>query len=274
MRYLDLTLPSLAENLALEEALLEEAETAAAPLETLRIWEAVRLGVVVGRSSRVDVEVRAADCREAGVRVLRRISGGAAVVVGPGCLMYALVLSLRLRPNLRSIDQAHAGVLGTIAAALRQALVVPPLGGCPPNAVSQDSIRLKPVLRAPEIARPRHVRPGGRRKKSIRQQRPLPSRVPALSRHAAVRLSSGTNRPISGHAAAAAGISPLAPARGVRDEPAARRGRAPQRAAVCVEGGRNPRAMAASGDREARWGEILTAASGTNNCRSAQIVVE
>ena len=81
MRYLDLTLPSLAENLALEEALLEEAETAAAPLETLRIWEAVRLGVVVGRSSRVDVEVRAADCREAGVRVLRRISGGAAVVV-------------------------------------------------------------------------------------------------------------------------------------------------------------------------------------------------
>ena len=39
--------------------------------------------------------------------------------MGPGCLMYAVVLSLRLRPQLRSIDQAHAQVLGTIAAALR-----------------------------------------------------------------------------------------------------------------------------------------------------------
>ncbi len=36
MHYLDLTLPTPAENLALDEALLEEAETAADPLETLR----------------------------------------------------------------------------------------------------------------------------------------------------------------------------------------------------------------------------------------------
>jgi lipoate-protein ligase A len=119
MRYLDLTLASLAENLALDEALLEEAEAAAAPLETLRTWESPALGVVLGRSSRVDVEVRGEACREAGVDVLRRISGGAAVVVGPGCLMYSLALSLRLRPQLRAIDAAHAHVLGTIATALR-----------------------------------------------------------------------------------------------------------------------------------------------------------
>ena len=35
MQYLDLTLPTAAENLALDEALLEEAETAATPIETL-----------------------------------------------------------------------------------------------------------------------------------------------------------------------------------------------------------------------------------------------
>jgi lipoate-protein ligase A len=35
--------------------------------------------------------------------------------------MYSLVFSLRLRPELRSIDQAHTRVLGTIAAALRPA---------------------------------------------------------------------------------------------------------------------------------------------------------
>ena len=119
MRYLDLTLPTLAENLALDEALLEEAEAAAQPVETLRLWEARQHAVVIGRSSRMAAEVRGDVCRELNVPVLRRISGGAAVVVGPGCLMYALVLSLRLRPQLRSIDRAHAQVLGTIAAALR-----------------------------------------------------------------------------------------------------------------------------------------------------------
>jgi lipoate-protein ligase A len=119
MRYLDLTLPTLAENLALDEALLDEAEAADQPLETLRLWEARRQAVVIGRSSRLAAEVRGDVCRDLGLPVLRRISGGAAVVVGPGCLMYAVVLSLQLRPQLRSIDRAHAEVLGTIAAALR-----------------------------------------------------------------------------------------------------------------------------------------------------------
>ncbi len=122
MRYLDLTLPSPAENLALDEALLDEAEAADAPLETLRFWEAAKPAVVLGRSSRVAVEVRGETCREEGVPVLRRVSGGAAIVAGPGCLMYSLVLSLRLRPHLRNIDRAHAHVLDTIVAALAEAV--------------------------------------------------------------------------------------------------------------------------------------------------------
>ena len=116
MRYLDLTLPTAAENLALDEALLEEAE--AAPAETLRLWESPQPLVVVGRSSRIDVEVRVDVCRASGIPILRRASGGAAVVTGPGCLMYALVLSYQLRPALRAVDRAHRFVLGTIGAAL------------------------------------------------------------------------------------------------------------------------------------------------------------
>jgi lipoate---protein ligase len=119
MRYLDLTLPSLAENLALDEALLDEAERAPLPLETLRLWEARQPGVIIGRSSRLADEVRQDACHELEAPILRRISGGAAVVVGPGCLMYALVLDLSLRPKLRAIDHAHLQVLGVIAAALR-----------------------------------------------------------------------------------------------------------------------------------------------------------
>jgi lipoate---protein ligase len=120
VRLLDLTLPSPAENLALDEALLDEAEEGAAPIETLRLWEPRAAMAVVGRSSKVEVEVRVPACRELGIPILRRASGGAAIVTGPGCLMFGLVLSLRLRPALRAIDAAHAFVLETLAAALRR----------------------------------------------------------------------------------------------------------------------------------------------------------
>jgi len=119
MRYLDLTLPGAAENLALEEALLEEAESADSATETLRLWEPARPMVVLGRSSKIEDEVDLAACGDLGIPVLRRVSGGAAVLTGPGCLMYALVLSCRLRPRLRSVGQAHRFVLGAMAAALR-----------------------------------------------------------------------------------------------------------------------------------------------------------
>jgi len=123
MHYLDLTLPTPEENLALDEALLEEAEAAGAGPgadagETLRLWEAREPVVVVGRSSRVEREVDRGACRELGIPVLRRLSGGAAVVIGPGCLMYAVVLQLRRRAGLRAVDAAHRFVLGRIAEAL------------------------------------------------------------------------------------------------------------------------------------------------------------
>ena len=118
MHCLNLTLPETAENLALDEALLEHAEAAGSPCETLRLWEPAQPAVVVGRSSRIAEEVDLAACRALGVDVLRRVSGGAAIVTGPGCLMYAVVLSLEMRPALRTIDRAHRLVLSTIAAAL------------------------------------------------------------------------------------------------------------------------------------------------------------
>jgi lipoate---protein ligase len=118
MRYLELTLPTPAENLSLDEALLDEAEAAGRPVETLRLWESDRPMVIIGRSSRLSAEVNEDACRRQGIPVLRRASGGAAVVAGPGCLMYALVLSYRQRPSLRAVSAAHQFVLGTIAAAL------------------------------------------------------------------------------------------------------------------------------------------------------------
>jgi lipoate-protein ligase A len=110
---LDLTLPTAAENLALDEALLDEAEAAGGSQELLRLWEPQQTLVVVGRGSQLAHEVDLAACRRDGVPVLRRSSGGAAIVSGRGCLMYAVVLSQTLRPELRSIDAPlRAGDLG------------------------------------------------------------------------------------------------------------------------------------------------------------------
>lgn len=118
MRLLDLTLPSPAENLALDEALLNAAEVGGPYGEVLRLWESPVHGVVLGRNSKLNDEVNVAACADLGVPVLRRSSGGATVLIGPGCLMYSLVLSLQNRPHLRAVDQAHEFVLGTLAAAL------------------------------------------------------------------------------------------------------------------------------------------------------------
>jgi lipoate-protein ligase A len=115
----DLTLETPAENVALDEALLEEAEARGEPRECLRVWESPEPVVVLGRSSQAAVEVDLPACRHRNVAVLRRASGGAAIVAGPGCLMYALVLSYRVRPELRSLDAAHRFVLESIVSALR-----------------------------------------------------------------------------------------------------------------------------------------------------------
>ena len=118
MQLLDLTLPTPAENVALDEALVQAADEAAVTDEILRIWEPTSPLVVVGRSSSISAEVNVAVCEADGVPVLRRCSGGASIVAAPGCLMYALVLSYDCRPDLRLIDRAHRFVLETVAATI------------------------------------------------------------------------------------------------------------------------------------------------------------
>lgn len=122
MQYLDLTLPTAAENIALDDALQQLAENLAAsgePVPTvLRVWEAQEPVVVIGRASRWAEEVDREACEQLGIPILRRSSGGAAVVGGPGCLMYAVVVSYDEHPAIRVLDEAHRLVLGRFAEAL------------------------------------------------------------------------------------------------------------------------------------------------------------
>jgi len=123
MYQLRLTLPTPAENVALDEALLEACEAGQLAGGVLRLWESPEYFVVLGRSSDPQVQVDLAACRRKGVPVLRRVSGGGTVLAGPGCLMYAVVLEYETLPHLRAVDAAHRYVLERIAAAL--ALQVP-----------------------------------------------------------------------------------------------------------------------------------------------------
>jgi lipoate-protein ligase A len=119
MRWLELTAATPPENLALDEALLVEAETGKIRGEVLRIWEPAQTFVVLGRSSRRADEVDLDACRRSGVAVYRRCSGGSTVLVGPGCLMYSLVLNCDAQPALRGVAAAHEHVLARMLAALR-----------------------------------------------------------------------------------------------------------------------------------------------------------
>lgn len=119
MLLLELTLPTPAENLALDEALLDATETGEIQDDLLRLWEPESGHfVVLGRSSQAAIEANLPACREANIPLLRRSSGGAAIVAGPGCLMYGVVLSYERHPALRMLDQAHAYVLVRVAAGL------------------------------------------------------------------------------------------------------------------------------------------------------------
>jgi lipoate-protein ligase A len=85
--------------------------------ETLLVWEAERPCIVLPRGGAAEFHLPA-DAGN-GVPVLRRESGGGAVVLGPGCLNYALVVSLEKRPRLLDVEGSYAEILGALVAALR-----------------------------------------------------------------------------------------------------------------------------------------------------------
>ncbi len=119
LRLLDLTLPSPTENLALDEALLDELdEQGGDPI--LRFWESDRYFVVLGASCRLVDDVHTAACEQDGIPVLRRASGGGTVLQGPGCLSYAFVLPLTLHPELSDIRATNRLILERIARALHR----------------------------------------------------------------------------------------------------------------------------------------------------------
>ncbi len=81
--------------------LLEAAEPGTAPL--FRAWSCSRPTVVLGRALDAQREVDIEYCTARDIPIVRRQSGGGAVLIGPGTLQYAFVLRYSLSAELRDI---------------------------------------------------------------------------------------------------------------------------------------------------------------------------
>jgi len=108
----------LPENLALDEALLLQAEDGQGS-ETLRFWQWPAWAVVLGAGGVLSDDVDVDACRRDGVPIVRRSTGGGTVLIGPGCLMFALILRMDNMPELQQIGSSYRFILGRIAEGLR-----------------------------------------------------------------------------------------------------------------------------------------------------------
>lgn len=87
-RLLDLEFRDAASNLALEEALARAVGEGKSP-PTLRFWRNPR-SVILGENQSVRLELELSVCRELGVAVIRRFTGGGAVYHDLGSLNYSI----------------------------------------------------------------------------------------------------------------------------------------------------------------------------------------
>jgi lipoate-protein ligase A len=121
VQWLDLSLPTPAENIGCDEALLDLCEGGAAH-EIVRFWESRMHFAVLGYGNKVQSEVNVEACQRDKVAILRRCSGGGAVIQGPGCFNYALVLRIADRPELENITSANCHIMKRNCAAISKVL--------------------------------------------------------------------------------------------------------------------------------------------------------
>jgi lipoate-protein ligase A len=81
--------------------------------------------VVLGYANRAASEADLDACRARGIPVHRRCSGGGAVLQGPGCLNYSLILSLDRHPDLQTIPAANRHIMERQRQTLERLLASP-----------------------------------------------------------------------------------------------------------------------------------------------------
>lgn len=109
MKFIEINTENIEEEIAIDEALLEESENSQD--EFIRFWEAPSYYVVLGRGNKVAENIMRTRCEQDDIPILRRASGGGTILQGPGCLNYTLCLNLDRHSSLESIPNSNSYIL-------------------------------------------------------------------------------------------------------------------------------------------------------------------
>lgn len=114
--WLNTELSSTEEQLALDEVLLNQSHNGHFQGVTVRAWMPTEPVVILGSSSCLQEEVDVQACKDAGANILRRPSGGATVVIGPGCLMWSVITHYSF--TTPGIKEIHSSMLDPLCKTL------------------------------------------------------------------------------------------------------------------------------------------------------------
>ena len=116
-RFIDSGALTGAENMAIDEAMLE-AQGANESLPTLRVYTWRPVAVSLGKFQRVGSSVDLEACRQLGIHVVRRPTGGRAILHTDDEVTFSLVLSTT-RLGVKGVMASYRALAGGIVAALR-----------------------------------------------------------------------------------------------------------------------------------------------------------
>lgn len=112
-RLLTYTADSPAADLALEEALHQRVEEDSSP-DTWRLWSACYPAVILGTGQEAAREADLTAAQAENISVLRRHSGGGAVVIGPGTINFSAFFRIANLPGSQTIQGAMRAALATV----------------------------------------------------------------------------------------------------------------------------------------------------------------
>lgn len=110
---IDVQLPHASDHLRFDEELVTAGRG------VIRFWETTQECVVLGRSGQCERDVDLDACHRASVPILRRFSGGGTVLLGPGCLNYAIVLPISWNSAWGDVRYSFRWIMNRMRQALR-----------------------------------------------------------------------------------------------------------------------------------------------------------
>ena len=111
--YLESPPLTVAENIALDRLLMQAVGDDTMP-EHLRLYSYTDEAVVLGISQQPDQYVTTALCREDGIAVLKRFSGGGTVCIDAGCVVYSVIVKTGRRVKAFNVRDAYRYVFSPI----------------------------------------------------------------------------------------------------------------------------------------------------------------